>query len=131
MSEKKSIQINQLLRFLVIGGISVVLDYLSFLFLLNAMNASLFLVNSIAYITGFAFNFFGHAFFTYQMKPGLYTAVKYTVTAIVNYGLSLGIIFIGILFFPSPEFWKFISICVIAMNGFLMGRFWIFRHHES
>lgn len=131
MSEKKSIQINQLLRFLVIGGISVVLDYLSFLFLLHAMNASLFLANSIAYIIGFAFNFFGHAFFTYQMKPGLYTAVKYTVTAIVNYGLSLGIIFIGILFFPSPEFWKFISICVIAINGFLMGRFWIFRHHES
>ena len=131
MSEKKSIQINQLLRFLVIGGISVVLDYLSFLFLLHAMNASLFLANSIAYITGFAFNFFGHAFFTYQMKPGIYTAVKYTVTAIVNYGLSLGIIFIGILFFQSPEFWKFISICVIAVNGFLMGCFWIFRHHES
>ena len=131
MSEKKSIQINQLLRFLVIGGISLVLDYLSFLFLLHAMNASLFLANSIAYITGFALNFFGHAFFTYQMKPGLYTAVKYTVTAIVNYGLSLGIIFIGILFFPSPEFWKFISICVNAINGFLMGRFWIFRHHES
>ena len=128
MSKHKLIKINQLFKFLMIGGFSVVVDCLIFVFLLHTVNTSLLVANSFAFITSLGLNFFGHSFYTYQKKPGLNNVIKYLIIAIVNYCLSLGIIFFGIHFFPSPEFWKLISIGFISINSYLIGRYWIFRH---
>lgn len=128
---KKLNQRNQFIKFLLIGGSSVVLDYYIFVFLLFTVNTSLFMANNFAYIISLVINFFGHSFFTYQIKPTFQIVIKFIFISIINYWISLAIILFGITFLQSPEFWKFISICVVTINGFLIGRFWIFRNLDN
>lgn len=126
-----SILKNEAVRYVLVGGLSALVDYLSFVFLLYGTGTSLFLATSTSYVLGFAFNFFGHALITFRVHPTFQTAVKYATSAILNYGLSLAIMFTGITIFYSPEFWKVICFGVIAVNGFLIGRLWIFRENKQ
>jgi len=126
-----SISKNEAIRYVLVGGLSALVDYLSFVFLLYGTGTSLFLATSMSYLSGFAFNFFGHALITFRVRPTFQTAVKYATSAILNYGLSLAIMFAGITIFYSPEFWKVICFGVIAVNGFLIGRLWIFRENKQ
>ena len=123
----KSISKSEGLRFILVGGSSVLIDYFSFLTLLYAVDSSLFFATSISYLLGFVVNFFGHALVTFRVSPKIGTLVRYIITALLNYSLCVLIVFGGMIILQFPELWKLVSFCIIAINGFFICRFWIFR----
>lgn len=115
------------IRFINIGLLSACVDFFSFWFLIEKMQASLVIATSGSYCIAFFINFFGHSLVTFQIRPSFSSLIKFSVVVGLNYLLSLGVILIGNGFFPAPLLWKFIALGVIAINGFIFGKSWAFR----
>jgi putative flippase GtrA len=120
----------QFLIYIGVGVLSAIVD-------IGTMQTLLWLAvdHRIAVTVGFGvglvFNYLCHERFTFRAKRSTATLVRFAVLVLMNYGLTLLCVQLGIALLDSVLAGKLASLPIIAANGFLWGRYWIFRQRRD
>lgn len=132
---KKMGLLNQLIRFIVIGGGCAVIDFSTYSLLLGVLGWPVWVSKSISFILGTTASYVINRRFTFQgantgnttAKAGAF-AVLYTTTFFVNIGANQ----LLVVLLNATEAWQFTLFWVIAqglgtMINFVMLKLLIFR----
>jgi putative flippase GtrA len=114
------------LVYVIVGSISTIID-IATLSILISLNTTQLLAVTVAFIAGFAFNVKAHAFFTFANPLTCKSALKFTAVAATNYLLTLLIIETLTAFSCTLMTSKVVSLPIIAISGYLLGRHWAFK----
>jgi putative flippase GtrA len=116
-------------QFLVYVGVGV----LSALVDIGTMQALIWLGldHRLAVTAGFAvglvFNYLCHERITFRATRSAGTMLRFAVLVLMNYGLTMLCVFLSVQYVDSVVAGKIVSLPLVAVNGFLWGRYWIFR----
>jgi putative flippase GtrA len=112
--------------YVMVGSVSAIIDLLTLGILLD-LNTPQWPAVTIAFIAGFVFNLKSHALFTFVSALTKKSALRFTSVVGVNYLLTLAIIEALSNFSFTIITAKVISLPVIAISGYLLGRYWAFK----
>lgn len=82
---------------------------------------------SIGFVAGLAVNYAFHARVTFARLSQSHSMWRYLVVVGVNYGLTLLLVALAHVLLDNPLAGKLISLPVVAANGFLLSKFWVFK----
>jgi len=112
--------------YVIVGSVSAIIDLLTLRILLG-LNTPQWPAVTIAFIAGFVFNLKSHALFTFVSALTKKSALRFISVVGVNYLLTLTIIETLSNFSFTIITAKVISLPVIAISGYLLGRYWAFK----
>lgn len=116
----------QFLVYVLVGVASAIVD-------IGTMQALLWLnvdhriAVTVAFATGLVFNYLCHERITFRAMRSRATIVRFAVLVLMNYGLTMLCVQLAVAYFASVLIGKLISLPLVAVNGFLWGRYWIFK----
>lgn len=116
----------QVLAFLCGGVLSAIID-IGVLQLLRLWGANIAVATTAGFATGLLVNYAFHAKVTFQRDAVSTNFIRYICLVAVNYGLTLACVALAVRLGVDPVFGKLASLPVVAVNGFLLGKYWIFR----
>lgn len=109
------------------GGVSAFIDLLV-TWLLLELDIWYIAAVSIGFFLGLLFNFIFHSKITFDAKISKSSIIKYALIVALNYFVMLAIIIIfQHVLDISVLIGKIISLPVIALQGYLWGKYWIFH----
>ena len=114
------------LVYVIVGLLSAIID-LTALNILITLDTTQWLAVTIAFIAGFVFNVKAHALFTFASPLTSKSALKFTAVVAVNYLLTLLIIESLTALSCSLMTAKVVSLPIIAVSGYFLGRHWAFK----
>jgi putative flippase GtrA len=116
----------QLLTYLVGGGASAAID-VGLLQGLLWCGAPFLVAVSAGFIAGLVFNFLFHAHLTFQRGTSRAVLARYLTVVGANYLLTLlcTAASLQLLGWPLPG--KLLALVLVAINGYLLGKHWIFK----
>jgi putative flippase GtrA len=112
--------------YVLIGAISAAIDLLTLSLLIEAGIKQLPAI-SIAFAAGFIFNIKMHSVFTFNSHLNIKSSLRFTAVVAINCILTLIIIEALTTFSLDLFIAKVVSLPIIAVSGFLLGRQWAFR----
>jgi putative flippase GtrA len=116
----------QFLVYVSVGGLSAVVDVLTLQALLwLAVDHRLAVIAGL--VLGTTVNYLCHERFTFQAKRSTGTLLRFGALLLVNYALTLLLVQTSVTLFDSVLLGKFVAMPLVAVNGFLCGRYWVFR----
>lgn len=116
----------QFFIYVIVGVLSALID-------IGTMQALLWLdfdyrlAVSVAFAIGLTFNYLCHERVTFRAKRSAGTIVRYGILVLANYGLTLLCVHLSVTHLDSVLVGKLVSLPLVAVNGFLWGRYWVFR----
>jgi len=116
----------QLLTYLVGGGASAAID-VGLMQLLLWQGLPLVAAVSIGYVAGLLFNFLYHAHLTFRQGANRAAFARYLTVVAANYGLTLLCTAASMQLVQWALPGKIVALVLVAINGFLLGKFWIFK----
>ena len=72
-------------------------------------------------------NYWGHARVTFRAASSGATMSRFGVLVLVNYLLTMLFVVVAQRWLGNALIGKIASLPVVAVNGFLWGRYWVFR----
>ena len=127
-----SVSRTSVLRYLLIGGSSFVLDF-GLLFLLHeALSVPLWLATAVAFLASFAFNYLLQRAFSFTSNSAHGPAlIKYTLLVLFN-TVAISLIVSGFDFLgASWEVGKIIATALTTLWNYFFYRFWIFPANKK
>lgn len=122
-----SVMINrQLILFISVGCACAAID-VSSMKLLILLGSHYGVAVSVGFFVGLVANYIFHARVTFKAISSVASIVKFLIVALINYIITLVFVFIFLKLMDSVMIGKLISLPVIAANGFLLSRYWVFR----
>ncbi len=116
----------QFLVYVSVGGLSAVVDVLTLQALLwLALDHRLAVMAGL--VLGTTVNYLCHERFTFEAKRSAGTLLRFVALLLVNYALTLLLVQTSVTLFDSVLLGKFVAMPLVAVNGFLCGRYWVFR----
>jgi len=82
---------------------------------------------SCGFAVGLWLNFVGHSRVSFPSKRSMSMAMRFSTVTILNYLLTLALVAAGAHWLQSPMYGKVLSIPLVAVNGFLWGKYWVFK----
>lgn len=79
------------------------------------------------FVLGFVLNFFLHARMTFKAQADAVRLWRFVCVVALNYGVTLGFVAGASFWMDSPLVGKVVSLPVVALNGFVLSRLWVFR----
>lgn len=122
--------LRQFLVYVIVGLLSATLDIGSMQLLLSAGMIHSQAV-SIGFGLGLLFNYLAHQRVTFSSQHSPGSVRRYAAVLLLNYGLTLGCVEAGLYLFDSVLAGKLLSLPLVALNGFVLGRYWVFRHSTA
>jgi putative flippase GtrA len=122
----RTILSKQFLIFTAGGLLSALIDIGTMIALLR-MSDSLFIATSLGFFLGLSVNYFFHAKMTFGSEKTMRSAARYIIVVILNYGMTLTFVFISQSLNLSAIAGKLTSLPFVAINGFLLSKYWIFK----
>ena len=121
-----SILSNQFLIFIIVGFLTALIDILSVLILEN-LNINYRICIVFGFLLSVLVNFYLHSMVTFGVKCSHHIFTKFIIVVIIN--LILTFILVEILIFLEVKLIisKIICLPIIAINGFLLSKYWIFK----
>lgn len=116
----------QFVIFILVGASSALLD-LYLLYALRKINLNINLSITIAYISGALLNYLLHTFLTFKKTTNKKNLSKFITVLLINYSLTLIIIYILLQLNTELIIAKIISLPIIAVIGFILARNWIYK----
>lgn len=95
--------------------------------LLISSGVNYLFATSVGFFISFLVNYAYHAKLTFQSASSPSSFVKFCVVVALNYLITLACVYIAYTWFDALLAGKILSLPVIAVNGFLLGKFWIFK----
>ena len=111
----------------VLGGVlSAVVDIGLLQFLLMS-GAGVVAATSAGFVAGVVVNYAYHARVTFKNVSTWSTLARFLCVVAINYLLTLGLVALAVAWFDLALVGKLVSLPVVALNGFFLSKFWIFR----
>lgn len=121
--------INQLFRFGVVGGLSTLLNSLTFVVLVDSLKVQPFLGNLLASLLAFWISYFGHSCWTFGNKRhSTEKFLKFLTMALL--GLSINTAFVWVLMHclhQSAYIATLPMIFVTPLLIFFINKYWVFK----
>lgn len=118
--------IQQFAVFIGVGTACAILD-VSVMQALILWGIPLLIATSLGFVAGLAVNFMAHARMTFSTTINWQSWWKYLVVVALNYVLTLVSVGLFTHWFESPMTGKLISLPLVALNGYGLSRFWVFK----
>ena len=83
--------------------------------------------SSAGFGAGLAVNYAFHAKVTFGGTAGGRSFARYLCVVAANYLLTITLVSLAQAWLDSPLAGKLLSLPLVAVNGYLLGRYWIFR----
>lgn len=98
-----------LMQFLIYSGV----DYVS--------------ATSAGFIAGLIFNYGYHATVTFTAPPSGRSMVRYLAVVAINYVFTLACVALSVHLLGMAVVGKLLSLPLVAINGYILGKRWIFK----
>lgn len=124
---------NQIVRFLFIGGLAFIAEYLLFTLIIRLFNSTLFIYNisqTISMITGAIISFFLNKLWAFKTKKNtLLQGIKYLIVFLLNLLITniLIRIFHDILLVNNLLLIKLILVCFTTTWNFFLYKYFVYR----
>ena len=79
------------------------------------------------FLAGLVVNYIFHQNVTFKARASLPTILRFMVLVLLNYGITLGFVHAAELLGFGVIAGKLASLPVVVANGFLLGKYWIFK----
>lgn len=112
--------------YVLVGTVSAAIDLLT-LSLLIEVGIKQWTTVTTAFAAGFIFNIKAHSVFTFNSQLNRKSGIRFTGVVGFNYFLTLIIIEALTIFSLDLFSAKLVSLPIIAVSGFLLGRHWAFK----
>lgn len=112
--------------FLIGGGLSALIDVGLMQGLIIA-GVHYLTAASAGFISGLLFNYLFHARLTFRNPMTARSFLRYLTLVGVNYLFTLACIGLAVHWGALPVIGKLVSLPLVAVNGFLIGKYWIFK----
>ena len=116
----------QFLTFLSVGVGCALVDIGLMLLLisegLHPVNAA-----TVGFVAGLGLNFALHTKITFASQYSSKIFLKFIAVVIVNYLLTIVAVAVSFHWFGSAIAGKVVSLPIVAVNGFLLSRYWIYK----
>ncbi|MDB5936033.1 MAG: GtrA family protein [Massilia sp.] len=116
----------QVLLFLAGGVLSAVVD-IGLMQALVALGYHYAGATTCGFAAGLVVNYLYHAKVTFDSATSGASLGRYACLVVLNYLLTLGCVALAATTFDLPLAGKLISLPLVAINSFLLGKFWIFK----
>ncbi|UZK03138.1 GtrA family protein [Venatoribacter cucullus] len=112
--------------YLAVGVVCAAVDIgLMKLFMFNGVNY--LIAATVGFVAGLILNFFLHTWVTFNAQYSHSAFGRYLVVVFANYILTLISIAVFQYLVDMPVLGKLISLPVVAVNGFLLIKYWVHR----
>ena len=118
--------LRQFVVYVAVGVLSALLDIGTMQLLLQSSLAYPAAV-SAGFIVGLLFNYAAQQRVTFRAEHSLRAAWRFGVLLLLNYLLTLACVEAGVRAVDSVLAGKLLSLPLVALNGFVLGRHWVFR----
>jgi putative flippase GtrA len=110
------------------GGVVSALVDIGIMQLLIAAKVAPLLATSVGFVCGLFVNYLFHSRLTFKNAAGSNGSLpRYLSVVALNYLLTLGLVAASLALFDQALAGKLLSLPVIAVNGYLLGKHWIFK----
>ncbi|MGZ3182187.1 MAG: GtrA family protein [Telluria sp.] len=116
----------QFLVYLAGGFLSAAIDVGAMAGLMR-MGMDYRLAATIAFLAGLFVNYAFHSAFTFRARATAGNFTRYLCVVALNYGVTMLCIAAAVHSIGSPLAGKLVSLPLIAVNGFVLSKFWIYR----
>lgn len=116
----------QFILFVVGGVFSALVDVGSMVLMLHAEIDAL-CAATFGFALGLAVNYLFHVRITFASRNTLSAASRFIIIVLANYVITLVFVFVAQFLDVSVIGAKIASLPVVAINGFLFSKFWVFR----
>lgn len=125
---KFQVLVNRQFLIYIIGGLISAMIDIGALQLMVAMGVGPLLAATAGFFVGLFFNFVFHANYTFKTTTSLRAFIHYLVVVGLNYSITMLFIYVSYSILQQGVLpGKILSLPVIAANGYLLGKFWIFK----
>lgn len=114
------------LVYVAVGVVCAVIDIGLMQLLISGGMAAL-LAASVAFFVSLFANYFLQSRLTFKHAGGNEAFARFLILVALNYGITLLFVVAGLHFWNNALAGKVVSLPVIAVTGFLLGRFWVFK----
>lgn len=116
----------QFLVFIAGGGLSALVD-IGLMQILLKLEVAPVAAASLGFVGGLMVNYAFHAKVTFQQLSSKSTVVRYLCVVAANYLITVALVALGQALLQSPLAGKLVSLPLVAVNGFLLSKFWVFK----
>lgn len=111
----------------VLGGVLSAAVDIGVLQLLLMQGATAMTATSAGFAAGLLVNYAFHAKVTFSHIHSAAGVLRYLTLVAANYLLTLACVALSVRLCGHPLPGKVLSLPVVAVNGFLLGKYWVFR----
>ena len=116
----------QFIIYLTVGVLSAIVDIGTMQFALW-FETGINLAVTLGYTLGLTFNYLCHQRITFKAATTTVTVVRFGIFVLINYLVTLVFVFTSVHWFDAAMPGKLASLPVVAIIGFLAGKYWIFK----
>ena len=117
---------NQFLFFVLVGFFCALIDILAAKVLVY-FGIYYGVAVSIGFMIGLLANYVLHAKITFQAVSSRSTVTRFGVVVVINYAFTLLLSYFSVQITGDFLTGKLLSLPVVAVNGFLLSRYWVFK----
>lgn len=111
----------------LIGGVICALIDIGVMQLLIGSGFNFVLAASAGFAAGLLVNYAFHANLTFQTSATAFNFARYMCVVGINYLLTIAFVSLSVSLVGIALVGKLVSLPIIAVNGFLLGKYWIFK----
>lgn len=111
----------------IFGGLTCAAIDVGLMQLLVVNHVNPFVATTAGFLTSLIVNYVFHAKVTFKNVTSAATFTRYLCVVALNYLITLGIVAISLSLTGAPLYGKLVALAVISVNGFLLGKYWIFK----
>jgi putative flippase GtrA len=116
----------QFLLFVAGGALSALVD-IGLLQLLVMNKVEPFSATTYGFLAGLIVNYAFHAKVTFKNVTTLATFTRFLCVVGINYLITLACVASAVALFQWPLLGKLVSLPLVALNGFFLSKYWIFK----
>ena len=116
----------QIILFIAVGGTCAAID-LGIMQTLLWNGAAPWAAASVAFIVCVVINYAAHAKLTFNAPTSVQSFLKFLTIVVVNYLITIACVQAAHAIIGNALVGKILSYPIVTLNGFLLGKHWIFR----
>ncbi|MDR3481353.1 MAG: GtrA family protein [Burkholderiaceae bacterium] len=116
----------QFLVYLVGGCLCALID-IGIMQLLIAGGVNFLVATTVGFAGGLLVNFSFHSHLTFQSSPSAFSFARYLCVVALNYLITVAVVGWSVWLVGQPLVGKLISLPIVAINGYWLGKHWIFK----
>lgn len=117
---------NQFVVFILVGVTCAVID-VGLMKLLSIMGLYYMYAATVGFAAGLAANFALHTMLTFKASYSHTKLARFMAVVLVNYLITMACVSAFHHWFDMPVLGKVISLPLVAVNGFLLSKHWVYK----